>query len=162
MDGIYNSESISPLEDALRFMHVECLSSVQALGSYEANKAVSGFDVMAADTFFKVSTTGARKQKNGDVRAELLPVLAAFVDEVKMVQAGRKSSAIDCIDLTVAAKPGPAVAEAPRVDHVRIMEMDESTGKPKASQVEFEDRDRQGDEPKQCIGRIAMAGLDRG
>ena len=61
-----------------------------------------------------------------------------------MVQDGRKSSAIDWIDLTASAKPGPAVAEAPRVDHVRIMEMDESTGKPKASQVEFEDRDRQG------------------
>jgi hypothetical protein len=58
----FNSESISPLEDALRFMHVECLSSVQAMGTFEANKAVSGFDVMAADTFFKVSTTGARKK----------------------------------------------------------------------------------------------------
>ncbi len=78
------------------------------------------------------------------MRGELLPVLAAFMDEVKMVQASRKSSAIDWIDLTASAKPGPAVAEAPGVDHVRIMEMDESTGKPKASQVEFEDRDRQG------------------
>ena len=85
------------------------------------------------------------------MRGELLPVLAAFMDEVKMVQASRQSSSIDWIDLTASAKPGPAVAEAPRVDHVRIMEMDESTGKPKASQVEFEDRDRQGqgDELKQ-------------
>ena len=61
-----------------------------------------------------------------------------------MVQASRQSSSIDWTDLTASAKPGPAVAEAPGVDHVRIMEMDESTGKPKASQVEFEDRDRQG------------------
>ena len=147
----FDSESISPLEDALRFMHVECLSSVQAMGKFEANKAVSGFDVMAADTFFKVMTTSKRERnkKIDDVRCELLSVLAAFMDEVKMVQASRQSSSIDWIDLTASAKPGPAVAEAPGVDHVRIMEMDESTGKPKASQVEFEDRDRQGDELKQ-------------
>ena len=67
----------------------------------------------------------------------MLPVLAAFMDEVKMVQDGRKSSAIAWIDLTESEKPGPAVAEAPRVEHVRIMEMDESTGKPTRSQVEF-------------------------
>ena len=60
----FDSESVSPLEDVLRFMHVESLSSVKALGSYEANKAVSAYDVMAADTSFKVSTTGARKKKS--------------------------------------------------------------------------------------------------
>ena len=90
----FTSEQLTPLEEVLRFFHVQCANLVNALGADVRLKLLGNVDIAAASTFF-VGMTGASAKKNAkqqvqSIRKVLLTACLPYATELKLVGEGSK------------------------------------------------------------------------
>jgi len=139
-------EQIEPMEDLLRFLHVECKGYTDKLPPQSRDKAMADADIAIAEAFIKAKAQGEEKKKKAttvkDVKDILLAAAAPTLDILNIPSDERVSKRDAWIEWkdkknNAAAKTGEHAENEPVSTEVRVMEYDEITGAAKNSQIDF-------------------------